>query len=132
LAAGYIPRSTLRAVARPYFRYGFYRVYTSRRHPRSMRPSHLIPPALVLATAAAGVAPPPVRGTARTSLAGYGGALAATAAHAVWRDGREAAGVPAVLATMHAAYGCGFLAGCARFGPPVRAATTALAGAMRR
>jgi succinoglycan biosynthesis protein ExoA len=133
LAAGYIPRSTLRAVARQYFRYGFYRVRTSRHHPRSMRPSHLVPPALVVVIASSGLARlAPVRGAARAGLAVYGAALAGTTAHAVRRHGREAGGVPAVLAAMHLAYGSGFLTGCARFGVPVRAAAMAAARALRR
>lgn len=126
LTASYIPRSTLHDVARQYFRYGLYRVRTCRTHPDSMRPSHLLPPGLVLTTAAAATAPRAVRRAAWGGLAAYGGALAGTAARAARRDGREAAGVPAVLATMHLAYGSGFLAGCMRFGPPVRAAAAAL------
>jgi hypothetical protein len=34
---------------------------------------------------------------------------------------RDAIGVPLVFATMHLAWGAGFLAGCVRFGPPLRA-----------
>lgn len=36
-------------------------------------------------------------------------------------DRQDAIGTAAALATMHYAWGAGFLAGCARFGPPVRA-----------
>jgi len=49
MAAGLVARDSLRALARQYSRYGFYRVKTSRRHPATLRRSHLLPPALVLA-----------------------------------------------------------------------------------
>jgi succinoglycan biosynthesis protein ExoA len=132
LAARYIPRSTLHALARQYFRYGFYRVRTIRRHPRTMRPSHLLPPGLVVAASATAFAPRVVRVPARAGLALYACALAGTAARAAVRHGREAAGLPAVLATMHLAYGTGFLAGCARFGLPLQATTAVVSGARRR
>ena len=48
MAAGYIPRDGLGALARQYHRYGFYRVKTSLRHPESLRRSHVLAPGLVL------------------------------------------------------------------------------------
>ena len=41
MAARYVPRDTLRGLARQYWRYGWDRAMTSRRHPESMRRSHL-------------------------------------------------------------------------------------------
>ncbi len=70
MAAGYIPRDSLRALAEQYHRYGFYRVKTSLRHPESLRRSHVLAPGLVLdgrrrrGCAATGAAARP-RGTGR-------------------------------------------------------------------
>ena len=41
LGALYVPRDSLRKLAKQYWRYGFYRAKTSRYHPTSMRRSHL-------------------------------------------------------------------------------------------
>ena len=59
LAARYIPRDSIRGLARQYARYGFYRAKTARRHPESMRRSLWLPPGLVLTLAAAAAAPGP-------------------------------------------------------------------------
>jgi cellulose synthase/poly-beta-1,6-N-acetylglucosamine synthase-like glycosyltransferase len=126
LAAQYVPRNTLRALARQYARYGFYRVKTSLRHPWSMRRAHLLPP-LVAATVAAAALPGPQRRLARAGVAGYAAALGLTAAAAVRRAGiRDAAALPLVLATMHLAWGAGFLVACVRLGPPVAGVAAAL------
>jgi hypothetical protein len=87
-----------------------------------MRRSHLLPPALVLTVLCAGLGPVPLRRLARGGLALYmASVLAASVAAA--RRGRAAdvPALPAVFATMHVAWGVGFLAGCARFGPPLAA-----------
>ena len=65
LAARYIPRDSIRGLARQYARYGFYRAKTARRHPDSMRRSLWLPPAMVVTAAAALAAPRPLRGLAR-------------------------------------------------------------------
>ena len=49
LGALYVPRDSLKKLAKQYWRYGFYRAKTSRYHPSSMRRSAIFPPALVLA-----------------------------------------------------------------------------------
>ncbi len=128
MAAEYIPRDSLRRLARQYWYYGWYRVKTSLRHPESMRPSHLLPPALVATAAAAIGAPRSARPLARAGLGLYGAVLTATAARAA-KDARgaDAAALPAVYATMHLSYGAAFLAACARLGLPVAAAHGALA-----
>ncbi|MEA2127564.1 MAG: succinoglycan biosynthesis protein ExoA, partial [Solirubrobacteraceae bacterium] len=48
LAARYVPRGSLRALARQYRRYGIYRAKTCARHPQSTELRHALPPALVL------------------------------------------------------------------------------------
>jgi glycosyltransferase involved in cell wall biosynthesis len=119
MAALYIPRDTLGGLARQYWRYGFYRVKTSRRHPDSLRPSQLLPPLLTL-TAASAIWP--LRRPARAALGVYGLALATSTLWSVRRTSvTQAAPLPLVYATMHVAYGTGFLMGCGRWGPPVRA-----------
>ena len=49
----YIPRDSLRKLARQYWRYGLYRAKTSGRHPESMRRSHVLAPGLVATLAVA-------------------------------------------------------------------------------
>jgi len=124
LAATYLPRDSLGALARQYFRYGFYRAKTARRHPNSMRRSHLLPPTLALTVLAAVSAPRPLRPIARAALAVYGISVLAVSLR-VGRRGRSAdsLALTVVFGTMHAAWGAGFIAGCARFGPPLAAIT---------
>jgi succinoglycan biosynthesis protein ExoA len=135
LGARYVPRNSLGGLARQYRRYGFYRAKTSRRHPHSMRRSHLLPPGLVLALLGALVAPTPLRRPARAALAAYMASVVAASIAAARRGrGADAAALPAVFATMHLSWGVGFLAGCARFGPPLAALArvAGLSGLRRR
>jgi succinoglycan biosynthesis protein ExoA len=121
LDAYYVPRDSLGALARQYFRYGYYREKTSRRHPQSMRPAHLVSPGLALTVIAAGLAPGTVRRGARAGLVAYVLALATVSARArnVADRASDAATLPAVFAVMHMSWGLGFLSGCFRWGPPL-------------
>jgi succinoglycan biosynthesis protein ExoA len=122
LEARYVPRDSLKGLAIQYWRYGFYRSKTSRRHPTSLRRSHLLAPAVVLTAGAALLAHGPLRPLARAGIAAYALAVLSVSAQVARRGGgRDAVGVPLVFATMHCSWGTGFLAGCARFGPPLRA-----------
>jgi succinoglycan biosynthesis protein ExoA len=123
MAAECITRDSLRGLARQYYRYGWDRVRTLRKHPRTMRRSQALPPALVLATAAAAIGPRPLRRLARLGLGGYVAALGTEAVRltAGAEQPRDAASVPLVLATMHCAWGIGFLVGCMSHGPPLAA-----------
>jgi hypothetical protein len=123
MAASYIPRDSLLALARQYLRYGRYRVKTSRRHPNSLRRSQLLPPALVVVGAAAALAPTRVmRRGARAGLTVYAGTLLASSARAAaGESGAEVLALPLVWATMHLSYGFGFMLGCAEYGPPLAA-----------
>lgn len=122
LGARYVPRDTLRGLARQYRRYGFYRAKTSRRHPHSMRRSHLLPPGLVLTLLCALLAPPSLRRPARGALAVYAASVVAASVRSAGRGrAADAVALPAVFATMHLAWGVGFLVGCVRFGPPLAA-----------
>jgi succinoglycan biosynthesis protein ExoA len=129
MAARYVPRDSLRALARQYWRYGQYRVKTSVRHPSSMRRSHVLAPGLALgvAVAAAPVAGPPRR-LARLGVAAWMSAALATAGREAQRGAGlgDAAWLPVVLGTMHLAWGAGFIVGCTRFGVPVAALSRVL------
>jgi succinoglycan biosynthesis protein ExoA len=134
MGAVYIPRDSLGALARQYWRYGQYRVRTSCLHPESMRPSHLLTPALALSLTATLLPSPPWR-WARRALVLYVATIAAESVRQGWRQGastRDTAALPLVFATMHLAWGFGFLVGCVRFGPPLAAIAHALSSAFAR
>lgn len=124
MGARYVPRSTLRSLARQYFRYGQYRAKTCRAHPESMRSSHILPPALALVAVCAVMTRRQGRlgRVARTGLGVYALALLADTVIEA-RNGApgDVVAVPLVLATMHLSWGLGFLVGSARFGPPLAA-----------
>jgi len=122
MGAQYVPRNGLRALARQYWRYGQYREKTSRHHPTSLRPVHLMAPGLVI-TAALGLLG---RGRAgrlgRLGLLAYGVVvLAASLKRGGGAPLRDRASLPLVFITMHGAWGAGYLFGFLRFGPPVAA-----------
>jgi succinoglycan biosynthesis protein ExoA len=120
MAATYLPRDTLRALARQYFRYGVYRAKTARRHPETLRRSHLATPALAITLISSVVAPSPVRPLARVALGIYAGVLGIGALRALSSgEADDAAVLPAVLATMHVSNGFGILTGCWRYGVPL-------------
>jgi succinoglycan biosynthesis protein ExoA len=134
MGAMYSPRDSLRALARQYWRYGQYRVRTSCLHPESMRPSHLLSPALAL-TLTATLLPSPLGRWPRRVLAFYAATIAAESVRLGWRRSAstgDIASLPLVFATMHLAWGFGFLVGCVRFGPPLAATTQALWSAVAR
>src|SRR5438445_663786 len=120
---------TLTPITRPNISSGAWRgcvrAKTARRHPHSLRRSHVLIPGMVLTAAAATLAPRPLRRLARLGMLVYAVAIAGESARIARRaaaEGGEAldgATLPAVFATMHSAWGAGFLAGSARFGPPV-------------
>ncbi len=123
MAGHYVPRDSLTALARQYFRYGFYRARTFRRHPQSMRSSHMIAPALVCVLVFAIVSPRPLRRISRLALTLYAVSVGATGANVATRRGqrREGALLLAVLPAMHFGWGVGTLVGMLRFGPPISA-----------
>jgi glycosyltransferase involved in cell wall biosynthesis len=118
MAAEYLPRDNLKALWRQYWRHGFYRAKTSCRHSSTLRKTHFLPPAVAICAVLALLAPVrPLRRLARLGVALYGGALAITTIDAARSVGPAvAAPLPAVLATMHIAWGLGFIAGWLRFG----------------
>jgi succinoglycan biosynthesis protein ExoA len=129
MGAQYIPRDSLSALARQYWRYGVYRAKTSGAHPESMRRSHLLAPSLALSLAAAILPLRRVRRLGRTAVALWCAAVVGVAMAEAWRgnaseldaSAADVATLPAVFGAMHLAWGFGFLVGCVRFGPPLRA-----------
>jgi glycosyltransferase involved in cell wall biosynthesis len=110
LRVTYRPRPSLGALARQYFHYGRWRREVMRRHPGSVNLRYLAPPvALVCFTAGL------VAGVAgwRWGFVLPGGYVVLVAAGAVAISGglpvRSRLVLPAVLATMHGAWGAGFL-----------------------
>ena len=89
MAALYVPRDSLRALARQYWRYGNYRAKTCRAHPESMRRSHLLPPALAVAVPLALMRRSRLGRVARAGMAAYAAALLGHRGSPVWgRDPR--------------------------------------------
>jgi succinoglycan biosynthesis protein ExoA len=122
MAAEYIPRSSLKRLAKQYWTYGYYRAKTSGAHPQSMRRSHVLAPGLALCTLLSTVGPRPIRGMARIGLAVYLLAIFYASLDVIAPGHRrDAATLPFVFSCMHLAAGFGFLAGCIKFGPPVAA-----------
>lgn len=126
MGASYVPRNSLKGLARQYWRYGFYRAKTANRHPESMRRSHLAPP-LLLAGLLAPLLGARGRQLAGVVLASYAAAQTyAVASVASEAEDGELALLPLVFVTMHASFGAGWLAGCLRFGFPGAAIGKAL------
>jgi glycosyltransferase involved in cell wall biosynthesis len=124
MGAGYVPRNSLRALSRQYYRYGLYRGKTSQRHPNSLRRSHLLAPGLVLATAGSVVLPRPLRGVARAAVSAYLLALLAASVRAAATSpdrARDAATLPLVFVVMHGTWGTGFVMSTFKHGPPLGA-----------
>lgn len=122
MSASYVPRDSLRRLARQYWRYGLYRAKTSHRHPESMRRSHVLAPGVVLAIAGSLLPVGPLRRLARVGVAAYLLAVLGVSGEQVLEgDPVDALWLPAVFACMHVPYGLGFLAGSIRFGPPLKA-----------
>jgi glycosyltransferase involved in cell wall biosynthesis len=107
----YVPRGSVAAVTRQFFRYGRSRAATVQRHPAATSWRQLVAPALVVALASPRRKP--------VALA-YGVALAAAGVAARREGGAVAVRVPAVVAAMHLAWGSGFLVGLVRPVPPAR------------
>ena len=116
----YRPRSSVKALARQYFQYGRWRREVTRRHPETISVRYLAAPATVAGVAIGAVIGVIGSATRHRRLAALGwaapmgytlGNLAASA----WIGRGESTAVrvriPAALATMHLAWGAGFLRG---------------------
>jgi succinoglycan biosynthesis protein ExoA len=116
LRVRYRPRPSMRSLARQYFEYGQWKREMLRRHPRSLRWRQLVAPAALLANGA-GL----VLGLAldRRLLAVPGAYLLSTVGAALTAPGTidpatRLVRLPVAFATMHHAWGAGFLAGPGR------------------
>jgi succinoglycan biosynthesis protein ExoA len=98
----YVPRATLHALGKQFYRYGRSRATTALRHPRHVRPRQLVAPALVL-----GLVSRRRRGVA----AAYASVVLARAAYEYTRDPGGAPGLAVALPVMHLSWGIGFLRG---------------------
>jgi GT2 family glycosyltransferase len=126
LASEYVPRSTLRGLWRQYRLYGFYRAATSRLHPHSTRPSHMLSLAPALAIAGSVGPSRSLRRIARGGLVAYAAIGTAESVRLAGRDGpRGVLAMVSVFAVMHLSWAAGFLEACARGGVPVRGMATA-------
>jgi succinoglycan biosynthesis protein ExoA len=121
MAAQYAPRDTPLRLWRQYWRFGAFRVKTSRRHPIALRAEHLASAALATNVAVALTPVGPLRRPARVLAAAWLAVIGAGAVRASpSRSPRDIGGVALALATMQLAWGAGFLWGCLRGGPPLR------------
>jgi glycosyltransferase involved in cell wall biosynthesis len=98
----YVPRDSIRAVARQFYRYGRSRAATVRRHPTSLAPRQLAAPILV-----AGLASPWRRGATTVYLA----FVIVVAVNENRQNVGDAVRFGVVLPTMHLSWGAGFLSG---------------------
>jgi succinoglycan biosynthesis protein ExoA len=123
MAADYVPRNRLGGLWRQYLDYGEYRARTYRRHPHSMRPSHLLAPGVVATALLAVAAPRWVRRRAQWGIAVYALSLVVAGPRALPAADTpaDAALVPVVLLTMHVAHGVGQARGWVRYGAPLSA-----------
>ncbi len=109
----YRPRKNLAGLARQYYQYGAWKRRVVRMHPGATRLRQLIPPLFVIALIASAIlAFTPVRTIAAVVPVAYVAALAvATVAQLIRTRDSAALGLPAAVATMHVAWGTGFLVG---------------------
>ena len=112
LAVTYRPRDTIGGLARQYFQYGRWRRLTVRTHPGSASPRQLAPPGLVAGLLGLGLVSW-ASGSVLPFALGFGAYLVAltVAAAASARPLRLIPAVVVALATMHLAWGTGFLLG---------------------
>jgi glycosyltransferase involved in cell wall biosynthesis len=115
----YYNRGTVPSLARQYFHYGFWKVRVMQLLARQMRPRQFAPAVLVVVLLATGVWAV-VADEGRLALAVVAGSylianLVATAVTAYRHGLRYAPLLPVVFATLHLAYGSGFLVGLVRW-----------------
>lgn len=120
LRVRYRPRGHLRALAAQYFQYGQWRRVVARRHPGSLRWRQMVAPATVSSCLAGAVVAASGR---RWGLLPAGAYAVGVTTASVMAGRRLPAGValrlPVVFATMHGAWGLGFLTSPRRLGDTV-------------
>jgi hypothetical protein len=109
----YRPRRSLRALARQFWWYGRWKVRVAERHPRSLRPRHLVAPAFVAGLALAPLLLTRRRGRRLFGLiaVGYAGVVIAGVRQAEpHRHDASITTLAACFPVMHVSWGSGFLA----------------------
>ena len=109
----YRPRRSLKALARQFWHYGWWKARVVGRHHGSFKVRHLVPPAAVVAVAASPVLAltRPGRIVVGVGAAGYAAVVAAGVAHArPRRHGASRLAMVAAFPAMHASWGAGFAA----------------------
>jgi hypothetical protein len=118
IRSSYRNRSTFRSLWKQYYQYGFWKVRVMQKHPDQIRPRQLVPPIFVCALAGS-VLLAPFSGAGRLSLVGvaaaYGTANIVASLAAGQTKRRLIPYLPVAYATLHVAYGSGYLAGLVRF-----------------
>ncbi|HEX8160356.1 MAG TPA: glycosyltransferase family 2 protein [Pyrinomonadaceae bacterium] len=119
IRARYYSRGTLRSLRRQYFQYGYWKVRVMQKHPRQMSARQFAPPTFAAALSILSLLSP-FFVAARLALAAlavaYAAAnLCASALTARKNGWRLLPLLPAAFATLHLAYGFGFLAGLFKF-----------------
>lgn len=107
----YTPRSTVRSLWAQYFQYGWWKVETLRRHPRSLRVRQLVPPAFLVVLALAVVAAPWsgfAAGARAAMLAAYAIVVGSVALR-VAPPRAQALQVALAFAVIHFGFSLGFL-----------------------
>ena len=110
----YFARPTLPALAKQYWRYGFWKLQMLRRHPSTIRWRQALPPAFVASLMVFGLLAlflPPARFLLLAEIGFYLLALAGAGLQAAVRQGKLLLlpGLSLAIATMHLAWGGGFL-----------------------
>lgn len=113
LVVSYRPRATFRSLASQYFQYGAWKRHVLRRNPRSLQPRQTVAPLLVIGLIVSGVELLRKRARGWLLPAAYTGAALAVARDARGSLPRKSDRylLMAVFATMHVAWGAGFLFG---------------------
>jgi glycosyltransferase involved in cell wall biosynthesis len=110
LRVRYRPRGSLRTLATQYFQYGRWRRVVARRHPGSLRWRQVVAPATVVACAAGAVVAATGRRWGLLPAGVYAGGIAVASVVVGRRvPASVALRLPAAFATMHTAWGVGFL-----------------------
>ena len=114
----YFSRSSLRALWRQYFQYGYWKVRVLQKHPRQMCLRQFVPPLFVTAALASllGALAGGPAWPAAAVLLPYLAVLAVASAWSARPDWAVLPVLPVIFATLHVAYGTGFLVGLMRFG----------------
>ncbi len=115
----YYARSTLLALWRQYFQYGYWKVRVMQKHPRQMSRRQFVPPSLVLALIVTCVMLPFFR-WARPSFLAIGvsylvAVVTASVMNSLTHGWRHFANLAMAFATLHLSYGLGFLTGLIHF-----------------